>query len=69
MKWDDYFRETTLHGFKYVASEWPGSVRVIWALVIAVDLGISGVIVSDLFADDVRNPVTTTIGSVSADQV
>ena len=69
MKWDDYFRETTLHGFKYVASDWPGSVRNVWAAVIAVDLCVSWFIVSDLFAADVRNPVTTTIGSVSADKV
>ena len=69
MKWDDYFRETTLHGFKYVASDWPGSVRIVWAAVIAVDLCVSWFIVSDLFAADVRNPVITTIGSVSADKV
>ena len=60
-----YFRETTVHGFRYVAEGENLSEKVFWIILIIVGFIISSLIIGMSFNDWQETPLQTTIDKVS----
>ena len=63
MNW--YFRETTVHGFRYVAEGENAVEKLFWVVIIIAGFLISGYFILSSFRDWANVPIETTIDSLT----
>ena len=62
---NSYFRETTVHGFRYVAEGENICEKMVWVVIIVLGFLLSGAIIYFSFEDWAATPLQTTIDKVS----
>ena len=65
----NYFRETSVHGFRYVVDGHGSFFRILWMLVVVVTFMLCGYLVKETLVEMERNPIVTIIEEVDISKI
>ena len=68
-QFNHFCRETTIHGFAYLADNKKASERVLWLVFVVMAFSFAIVMIDQSFQDAKLNPILTTIETIDVNKV